>query len=64
MLGVTILYFLKDIIKNLSDVLIYFIMALTSIRNKNESKPQDSFGELDKLFLDLQKVQYIIRKHN
>ena len=27
-------------------------------------KPQDSFGELDKLFLDLQKVQYIIRKHN
>ena len=26
-------------------------------------KPQDSVGGLDKLFLDLQKVQYIIRKH-
>ena len=27
-------------------------------------KPQDSFGEFDKFFLDLQKVQEIIRKHH
>ena len=26
-------------------------------------KPQDSFGEFDKILLDLQKVQEIIRKH-
>ena len=26
-------------------------------------KPQDSFGKLDNIFLDLQKVQEIIRKH-
>ena len=29
----------------------------------NNLKPQDSFGEFDKFFLDLQKVQEIIRKH-
>ena len=27
-------------------------------------KPQDSFGEFDKILLDLQKVQEIIRKHH
>ena len=27
-------------------------------------KPQDSFGEFDNFFLDLQKVQDIIRKHH
>ena len=27
-------------------------------------KPQDSFGEFNNLFLDLQKVQEIIRKHH
>ena len=27
-------------------------------------KPQDSFGEFNKFFLDLQKVQEIIRKHH
>ena len=27
-------------------------------------KPQDSFGEFDKFFLDLQKVQENIRKHH
>ena len=27
-------------------------------------KPQESFGEFDKFFLDLQKVQEIIRKHH
>ena len=27
-------------------------------------KPQDSFGEFDNFFLDLQKVQGIIRKHH
>ena len=27
-------------------------------------KPQDSFGEFDNFFLDLQKVQEIIRKHH
>ena len=27
-------------------------------------KPQDSFGEFDNIFLDLQKVQEIIRKHH
>ena len=26
--------------------------------------PQDSFGEFKKFFLDLQKVQEIIRKHH
>ena len=27
-------------------------------------KPQDSFGEFNKVFLNLQQVQEIIRKHN
>ena len=27
-------------------------------------KPQDSYGEFDKIYLDLQKVQEIIRKHH
>ena len=36
----------------------------TSDSKLNKLKPQDSFGEFDKFFLDLQKVQEIIRKHH
>ena len=31
---------------------------------KKQLKPQDSFGEFDILFLDLQKVQEIIREQH
>ena len=37
---------------------------LLRINLKDKLKPQDSFGEFDKFFLDLQKVQEIIRKHH
>ena len=39
-------------------------VILISSNSKPQLKPQDSFGEFDKFFLDLQKVQVIIRKHH
>ena len=37
--------------------------AIVSSSSRLTLKPQDSFGEFDKKFLDLQKVQEIIIKH-
>ena len=44
----------------------YFAGSLISGLNNGAAtlKPQDSFGEFDKCFLDLQKMPEIIRKHH
>ena len=34
------------------------------LRTRRGLKPQDSFGEFNKFFLDLQKVREIIQKHH
>ena len=39
--------------------IIYFFLLETC-----QLKPQDSFGRFVKIFLDLQKVDHIIRKHH
>ena len=40
------------------------LLNIVGVLKGNKLKPQDSFGEFDKFFLDLQKVQGIIRKHH
>ena len=42
----------------------HLFFCLQHINSMLQLKPQDSFGEFDYFFLDLQKVQEIIRKHH
>ena len=44
--------------EQMSNTVIIIIILMTML------KPQDSFGEFNKFFLDLQKVHEIIRKHH